>query len=41
MTAGGILEGRGIEQKGQKTYGHVQHCGDCLGEGVIRRLNGH
>ena len=30
MTAGGgwRLGGRGTEQKGKRTHGHGQHCGD-------------
>ena len=30
----------GIEQKGKRTHGHGQQCGDYWGEGGIRRLNG-
>ena len=30
----GKLGGRGIEQKGKRTHGHGQQCGDCWGEGV-------
>ena len=35
MTAsggGGRLRGGGIEQKGKKTHGHGQQCGDCGGQ---------
>ena len=43
MTAsgGGRLGGGGIEQKGKRTHGHWQWCGDCWGEGGIRGLNGN
>ena len=41
ITAGGGVRGRGIEQKGKRTHGHGQQCGDCWGEGVIRILNGN
>ena len=43
MTAsgGGRLGGGGIEQKGKRTHGHGQWCGDCWGEGGIRGLNGN
>ena len=35
MTAGvGRLECGGIEQKGKRTHGHGQQCGDCWGKGV-------
>ena len=37
---GGRLEGRGVKQKGKKTRGHDQQCGDCVG-GCIRGLNGN
>ena len=30
----GRLRGGGIEQKGKRTHGHEQQCGDCWGEGV-------
>ena len=33
------LGGGGIEQKGKRTHGHGQRCGDCLGERYIRGLN--
>ena len=43
MTAshGGMLGGEGIEQKGKRTHGHGQQCGDCWGEDNIRGLNGN
>ena len=28
-----------MEQKGERTHGHGQQCGDCSGEGCIRELN--
>ena len=28
----GSLEGGGIEQKGKRTVGHGQQCGDCCGK---------
>ena len=31
----------GIQQKGTRTHGHGQQCGDCWGEGGIRGLNGN
>ena len=31
----------GIEQKGKRTHGHGQQCGDCGGEVGIRGLNGN
>ena len=37
----GRLGGRGIEQKGKRTHGHGQQCGDCGGWGGIRGLNGN
>ena len=37
----GGLEGGEIEQKGKKTHGYGQKCGDFLGEGSIRELNGN
>ena len=40
-TGGGRLGGEGIEGKGNRTQGHGQQCGDCWGEGGIRRLNGN
>ena len=42
MTASGggwRLGGGGIEQKGKKTHGHGQQCGDCEGAESIRGLN--
>ena len=30
-----------MEQKGQRTHGHYQQCGDCRGEGGVRGLNGN
>ena len=33
--------GEGIEQKGKRTHGHGQQCGDCWAEGGIRGLNGN
>ena len=41
MTAGcgGRLEGGGVEQKGKRTHGYRQQCGDCRGEGHIRGPN--
>ena len=42
MTVGwGGLGGRGIEQKGKRTHGHGQQCGDCREEEGIRGLNGN
>ena len=43
MTAGcgGRLEGGGVEQKGKRTHGYRQQCGDCRGEGHIRGPNGN
>ena len=42
MTAsGGKGEGGGTEQKGNRSCGHGQQCGDCWGEGRIRGLNGN
>ena len=38
---GGRLEGGGIKQKGERTHGHGQQCGDCEGEGGIRKINGN
>ena len=35
------LGGGEIEQKGERTHGHGQQCGDCLGEGHIRGLKGN
>ena len=42
MTAsrqGGGGQRGGIEQKGKRTHGHGQQCGDCWGEGSIEVLN--
>ena len=42
MTASGgreWLRVGGIEQKGKRTHGHGQQCGDWWGEGDIRGLN--
>ena len=41
MTATGLRErgGGGTEQKGKRTHGHGQQCGDCSGEGDLRGLN--
>ena len=36
----GRLEAGGIEQKGKRTHGCGQQCGDCWGKGRIRGLNG-
>ena len=36
-----VLGGGGTEQKGRRTYGHGQQCGDCSGEGCIRGLKGN
>ena len=38
---GGSLAGGGIEQKGKRTHGHGQQCGDCWGLGGIRGLKGN
>ena len=35
----GWLVGERIEQKGERTHGHGQQCGNCRVEGVIRWLN--
>ena len=35
------LEGGGIKQKGKRTHGHGQQCGDCREEGSLKRLNGN
>ena len=35
------LAGGGIEQKGKRTHGHGQQCGDCWGEEGIRGLKGN
>ena len=31
----------GIEQKGKRTHGHGQQCGDYSGKGEYRGLNGN
>ena len=43
MTAKGVgrLWGGGTEQKGKRTHGHGQQCGDCRGEGGVRGLKGN
>ena len=41
MTASGRLGGGGIEQKGKRTHGHGQQCGDGWGEEGKRGLNGN
>ena len=33
----GCLWGGGIGQKGKRTRGHGQQCGDCRGESGIKR----
>ena len=33
--------GKGTEQKGKRTHGHGQQCGDCWGVGGIREVNGN
>ena len=38
---GGMLGDGGIEQKGKRTHGHGQQCGDCWGRGHIRGLKGN
>ena len=40
-SGGGRLEGGGIEQKGKRTHGHGQQCGECWAEGGIRGLKGN
>ena len=37
----GRLVGGGIKQKGKRTHGHVQQCGDYGGQGGKRGLNGN
>ena len=32
----GRVGGRGIEQKGKRTYGHGQQCTDCGGQGEYK-----
>ena len=43
MTAsvGRRLGDGGIEQKGKRTHGHGQQCGDCRSEEGIRGVNDH
>ena len=36
-----MTAGSGAEQKGRRTHGHGQQCGDYWGEGFIRGLNGN
>ena len=39
---GGEVRGGGVQQKGKRTHGHRQLCGDCSGgEGSVRGLNGN
>ena len=35
------LRSGGFEQKGKRTHGHGQQCGDCWEEEGIRGLNGN
>ena len=37
----GRLGGKGIKQKGKRTHGHGQQCGDCWGARSIKGLNGN
>lgn len=37
----GAFGGRGIEQRGERTHEHEQHCGDCSSQGIIRGINGN
>ena len=37
----GEAKGQRDEQKGKRTHGHGQLCGDCWGKGSIRGLNGN
>lgn len=37
----GRSEGGGIKQKGKRTNGHGQQCGDCQEEVGIRGINGN
>ena len=32
----GRFKGGGIEQKGERTHGHGQQCGDCSGREVYK-----
>ena len=42
MTASrGKLGVGGTEQKGKRTHGHGQRCGECWAEGAVRGLNGN
>ena len=41
LMVAGRLEGRGSEQRGKRTHGHGQQCGDCWGKGGIRGLKGN
>ena len=34
MVGEGLVGGGRIEQKGKRTHGHGQQCGDCYREGV-------
>ena len=37
----GVYRGGETEQKGKKTHGHGQQCGDCWGEEGRREINGN
>ena len=37
----GQVRGGGIDQKGKRTHGHGQQCGDGWGEQCIRGVNGN
>ena len=39
VRVGGRFKGGRNEQKGKKTHGHGQQCGDCEGAESIRGLN--
>ena len=41
MTNGGTADLLKVKGKGKRTHGHGQQCGDCWGEGSIRRLKGN
>ena len=42
MTAkGGEVRSGGNVQKGKRTHGHGQQCGDCRGQGGIWVVNGN